>query len=42
MKYEEQVQQIIIEPPPADTSWMWTGVVVPIFLAWLAMKKRKK
>jgi len=28
------------EPPVVDTSWIWTGVLVPIVLAWLAFKKK--
>jgi len=32
------------EPPPppvVDHSWIWTGVLVPIVLAWIAFKKHK-
>ena len=46
MKYQEEQQiQIIEEPIPEppfwQSEWMWTGVVVPIVLAWIMHKRHK-
>ena len=43
---QQQTQHIIVQPeihidPPAqDYSWMWTGVIVPLIIAYFVYRKR--
>ena len=42
---EQQTIQVIEEPEPPpfwQTEWMWTGVIVPIVIAWIAYRKTHK
>ena len=46
--YDQQEQQVILvqetepDPPFWQTEWMWTGVAVPIVIAWIAYRKTHK
>ena len=44
--YETQEQHLVeikeTEPPFWQTEWMWTGVIVPIVIAWIAYRKTHK